>query len=152
MFGAVLDGAIMMADALDDDDEIFVYMGGDQDVPMGVRRARIHKSVKIVRRRAFHCRYQLIYVEFHDEVEIIEEEAFFYCYFLRGPIKLLGVKIVEKKAFHTCRALTNNVEFGDKLETIGNHAFYNCISLRTSQNAVCEEHWNPGVHTMQQVI
>ena len=37
----------MMAEARDDgDDEIFVYMGGDQRVPGGVRRARIHRSVK----------------------------------------------------------------------------------------------------------
>ena len=47
----------------DDDDEIFVYMGGDQQVPDGIRRARIHISVKIVRARAFFNRRQLIYVE-----------------------------------------------------------------------------------------
>eukprot|EP00986_Skeletonema_menzelii_P016320 scaffold14295_cov108-Skeletonema_menzelii.AAC.1 len=57
-------------------DEIFVYMGGDQRVPQRVRRARIHKSVKIVPKRAFFLRRQLIYVEFHDDIEIIEEEAF----------------------------------------------------------------------------
>eukprot|EP00986_Skeletonema_menzelii_P016689 scaffold15495_cov223-Skeletonema_menzelii.AAC.1 len=57
-------------------DEIFVYMGGDQRVPDGVRRARIHKSVKIVPAWAFFLRRQLIYVEFHDDIEIIEEEAF----------------------------------------------------------------------------
>ena len=33
----------------DNDDEIFVYMGGDQQVPDGVRRAKFHKSIKIVR-------------------------------------------------------------------------------------------------------
>ena len=42
----------MMEEAQGDDDEVFVYMGGDQQVPDGVRRARIHKSVKIVRARA----------------------------------------------------------------------------------------------------
>eukprot|EP00986_Skeletonema_menzelii_P001715 scaffold468_cov133-Skeletonema_menzelii.AAC.7 len=48
----------MAEGARDDDDEIFVYMGGNQQVPDGVRRARIHKSVKIVPKRAFYNRRQ----------------------------------------------------------------------------------------------
>jgi hypothetical protein len=71
-----------MAEALDDgdnNDDIFVYMGGDQQVPTHIRCARIHKSVKIVRANAFYFRYKLIYLEFHDGVEIIEEEAFMGC-------------------------------------------------------------------------
>ena len=31
------------------DDEVFVYMGGNQQVPDLVRRSKIHESVKIVR-------------------------------------------------------------------------------------------------------
>eukprot|EP00986_Skeletonema_menzelii_P001710 scaffold468_cov133-Skeletonema_menzelii.AAC.2 len=118
-----------MADALDDDDEIFVYMGGDQRVPGGVRRARIHKSVKIVPREAFFLRRQLISVEFHDDIEIIEEEAFYGCTSLRGSIKLLGVKIIKAWAFYNCYGLTD-VEFGDKLETIEEWAFYSCTALK----------------------
>ena len=110
------------------DDEVFVYMGGNQQVPDGVRRARIHKSVKIVRARAFQWRRNLIYVECHDGVEIIEEEAFASCWLLKGPIKLLGVKIIKKKAFFDCFDLTD-VEFGDQLETIEEQAFYNCTGL-----------------------
>ena len=110
-----------------DDDEIFVYMGGDQQVPHGVRRARIHKSVKIVRARAFYQRYQLIYVEFHDGIEIIEEEAFSCCGALRR-VKLLGVKIIKARAFRYCSGLAD-VELGDKLETIEKFAFDNCSSL-----------------------
>ncbi len=90
----------MMAEALDDDDEIFIYMGGDQDVPQHVRRVRIHKSVKIIPENAFYRRENLIYVEFHDEIEIIEEYAFTGCISLRGSIKLLGVKIIKSNAFH----------------------------------------------------
>ena len=113
----------MMADALDDgDDIIFVYMGGDQRVPRHVRRARIHKSVKIVRARAFQNCRRLISVEFHDGVEIIEQYAFWGCYSLKGAIKLLGVKIIEHAAFQFCRLLTD-VEFGDQLETIEQSAF-----------------------------
>ena len=118
----------MMAEA-QEDDEIFVYMGGDQVVPDLVRRAEIHKSVKIVRARAFYNRQLLIFVEFHDGVEIIEEEAFNYCYSLRGPMKLLGVKIIKAGAFSNCDGLTD-IEFGDKLETIETWAFSYCRSLR----------------------
>ncbi len=88
----------MMAEALDD--EIFVYMGGDQEVPRGVRRARIHKSVKIIPASAFRHRYQLFSVEFHDEIEIIEVNAFSHCHSLSGRIKLLGVKILKRGAFN----------------------------------------------------
>ena len=117
-----------MADALDDD-EIFVYMGGDQRVPDRVRRARIHKSVKIVPKRAFYSySRQLIYVEFHDDIEIIEKQAFEGCN-VKGSIKLLGVKIIDFRAFHHCHSLTD-VEFGDKLETIEWRAFHSCIALK----------------------
>ena len=119
----------MMAAEAQGDDDIFVYMGGDQQVPDGVRRARIHISVKIVPRRAFYYRRQLIYVEFHDGVEIIEEEAFESCRSLNAAIKLLGIKIIKAKAFRGCWALTD-VEFGDKLETIEKLAFNRCNSLK----------------------
>ena len=112
-----------------DDDDIFVYMGGNQRVPNGVRRARIHKSVKIVRANAFRDRRQLISVEFHDGVEIIEEGAFYGCDSLRGPIKLMVVKIIKRQAFSCCYHLTD-VEFGDELETIEMSAFNSCYSLR----------------------
>ena len=36
--------ATIMMQPAEDDDEIFVYMGGDQEVPDGVRRARIHQK------------------------------------------------------------------------------------------------------------
>eukprot|EP00986_Skeletonema_menzelii_P012350 scaffold6796_cov142-Skeletonema_menzelii.AAC.1 len=116
-----------MAEAQGDDDEIFVYMGGDQQVPWGARRARIHRSVKIVPREAFYYREQLISVEFHDDIEIIEEEAFECCISLRS-IKLLGVKIIKKWAF--CGTGVTDVEFGDKLETIEEFAFHGCIGLK----------------------
>jgi len=67
-------------------------------------------------------------VEFHDDIEVIELEAFSGCCSL-GSVKLLGVKIVRAQAFSSCRGLTD-VEFGNELETIENHAFYYCESLR----------------------
>ena len=109
-----------------DDDEIFVYMGGEQRVPYGVRRARIHKDVKIVREYAFQNRRHLISVEIHDGVEIIEKNAFYQCP-LRS-VKLLGVKIIKHSAFFGCESLTD-VEFGDKLEKIKEQAFQYCRAL-----------------------
>ena len=114
----------MMAEGRADDDDVFVYMGGNQQVPLGVRRARIHISVKIVLRGAFNNRRRLIYVEFHDGIEIIEAGAFYNCTSFRGRIKLLGVKIIKADAFSHCYGLMG-VEFGDKLETIEEQAFYN---------------------------
>ena len=58
------------------DDEIFVYMGGDQVVPDAVRRVRIHGDVKIFPEGAFRSRQRLVSVEFHDDIEIIEKFAF----------------------------------------------------------------------------
>jgi len=116
------------ADEEDDDDEIFVYMGGDQEVPEGVRRARIHKSVKRVPQYAFYNCMQLIYVEFHDGIEIIERAAFYHCHSLKS-VKLVGVKIIQLRAFAQCKQLTD-VEFGDELETIGMQAFQSCESLK----------------------
>ncbi len=108
-----------------DDDHVFVYMGGDQEVPRHMRdtitHVRIHKSVKIIHARAFcNCR-NLVSVEMHDGVEIIQEEAFCFCISLRG-IKLPGVKAIERYVFFNCTAL-ENIEFGNKLETIGRLAF-----------------------------
>ena len=110
-------------------DEIFVYMGGDQRVPDGVRRARIHKDAKIILARAFQRRQRVISVEFHDDIEIIEEYAFNWCVSLKS-VKLLGVKVIKAHAFFCCTGLMD-VEFGEKLETIEEEAFYDCCSLRT---------------------
>eukprot|EP00984_Skeletonema_dohrnii_P005425 scaffold1907_cov73-Skeletonema_dohrnii-CCMP3373.AAC.16 len=119
-----------MAEAHEADDEIFVYMGGDQEVPRDVVRVRIDKSVKIIPTRAFQGCRRLIDVDFHDGIEKIEAEAFHGCTSLRGAIKLLGVKIIEGGAFTGCENL-EDVEFGVELETIEGLAFYDCTSLRS---------------------
>eukprot|EP00986_Skeletonema_menzelii_P009925 scaffold4641_cov57-Skeletonema_menzelii.AAC.2 len=97
-------------------DNIFVYMGGNQEVPNGVTHAIIDPSVKIVPSMAFWNRRQLVSVIFHDGVEIIERDAFAGCKSLRG-IKLLGVREIRLGAFDGCYALSD-VEFGDELETV----------------------------------
>ena len=109
------------------DDDIFVYTGGDQVVPDNVRRVRIDKSVKIIPERTFYERRQLISVEFHDGIEIVEKWAFNCCSSLRS-VKLLGVKIIESGAFISCVVLAQ-VEFSNKMETIEQGALQYCHSL-----------------------
>ena len=109
-----------MAEA-QDDDEFFIYTGGEQEVPRNVRRVRIDKSVKIIPRNAFNGRVRLVHVDFHDGIEIIGGRAFSNCPLL-SSIKLLGVKVIEVWAFSGCNGLTD-VEFGDKQETIEYQAF-----------------------------
>jgi hypothetical protein len=102
-------------------DDLFVYMGGDQQVPRNVRYVRIHGSVKIIRTGAFFWCRHLVSVEMHDGVEIIEDQAFWNCVSLRG-INLTGVKVIGASAFNNCEELAD-VDFGEKLETIGQGAF-----------------------------
>ena len=117
-----------MDHADDGANDVFVYMGGRQEVPRNVIHVRVHKSVKIIPRWAFwNCR-NLVSVEMHDGVEIIEEEAFDCCRCLKS-INLSGVRFIGEGAFNGCRAL-EDVKFGDKLESIGDDAFYCCDSLR----------------------
>jgi hypothetical protein len=112
----------------EDDDDVFIYMGGDQQVPRDVTHVRVHKSVKIISAMVFHTCEQLVSIEMHDGVEIIEREAFFGCRSLK-EIKLPGVRVIEYGAFYDCTAL-EDVEFGDKLESIRGNAFLGCRSIR----------------------
>jgi hypothetical protein len=109
-------------------DNIFVYLGGEQEVPRNVTHVIIDRSVKIIPARAFSYRRKLVSVETHDGIEKIERWAFDSCTSLRG-IKLPGVKEVGDNALYGCWAMTD-VEFGDKLETIGGYAFGRCPHLR----------------------
>jgi hypothetical protein len=114
-----------MADHADEggNDDVFIYMGRliPQHLRETITHVRIHKSVKIITERAFEDCANLVSIEMHDGVEIIEGYAFFCCRSLRG-IKLTGVRVIEDDAFCECTALTD-VEFGDELETIGEFAF-----------------------------
>ena len=62
-------------DHADDDDDVFVYMGGNQEVTWDVRRIRVHKDVNIITARAFQGCCNLVSIEIHDGVEIIEKYA-----------------------------------------------------------------------------
>jgi len=118
--------------------DIFVYTGGNQDVPFDVTHVRIDQSVNVIPSRAFFGRRCLVSVDTHDGIDKVETSAFQGCRSLRG-IKLPGVREIEYAAFIYCTAMTS-VEFSGKLETIGGFAFHG-TSLRKI--------WMPSVRTVE---
>ena len=113
----------------DDSDNIFVYVGREQEVPRDVKRVRIAENVDTILARAFRDCHQLIEVVGHNKVKKIEYMAFNECYSLRSVTNMTGLIEIEQWAFSACRSLSE-LEF-DKLEIIGNCAFVECNSLRS---------------------
>jgi hypothetical protein len=114
-------------DGVGGDEDIFVYTGGDQEVPRDVKRVRIAENVDTIPARTFqHCE-QLIEVVGHDKLKKIEPRAFDNCPSLRSVTKMSGVVEIEDYAFCNCHALSD-IDF-DKLEYTGNGAFFGCKSL-----------------------
>ena len=119
-----------MADELlnDGEGDIFVYTGGDQEVPHDVRRAKIDESVDTILARAFYMRTELIEVVGHNKLKKIEHSAFNNCLSLKRLMKMTGVKEIENHAFLDCEALSD-AEFVN-LEIVGRGAFGWCKSLK----------------------
>jgi hypothetical protein len=120
-----------MADQINDGGEIlFLYTGGEQEIPSNVTRVLIDKSVKIVPADAFSRHKYLMEVEGQDGIAttIIERRAFYFCISLRR-VKIPGVRFIGQEAFFGCLNLSD-MEFGHKLETIGQSAFCFCKSLK----------------------
>ena len=111
----------------DDSDNIFVYVGREQEVPRDVKRVRIAEDVDTIPASTFEGCFQLIEVEGHDKIKKIEEYAFHNCPFLRWVRNMTGVIEIEEYAFFSCTVLSE-LEF-DKLEVIGHQAFVSCKSL-----------------------
>ena len=60
---------MMMAEARDEDGMIFVYTGGEQEVPQQhVRRARIHRPVKIILSGHIHKSVNKIRILLHSTI------------------------------------------------------------------------------------
>jgi hypothetical protein len=116
-------------DGVGGDNDIFVYTGGDQEVPRDVERVRIAENVDTILARAFYECFQLIEVEGHDRLRKIEKWAFCRCRRLRRVAKMTGLIEIEDDAFIGCGALSD-VDF-DKLEIIGEGAFMDCSSVRS---------------------
>jgi hypothetical protein len=144
--------AIMMADnqllndndngdgGVGDDGDIFVYVGGEQQVPRDVKRVRIAENIDIILEGRFDGCEQLIEVEGHNKLKIIKEYAFYGCYSLRSATKMQGLIEIEACAFYNCYALSE-MEF-DKLEIIDNLAF--CGSSLRSINMPSIRRVGPG--------
>ena len=105
----------------------FTYTGADGEVIPDYVTHVIVKA-RVVRTNAFRRHRNIVEVVCNENVERIEEAAFFSCRSLRRVI-MPGVKVVEDSAFLGCEAL-EDVE-SDKLEIIGLGAFDYCESLRS---------------------
>ncbi len=129
------DVGVMMADhglllnGVGDDEDVFVYTGGEQQVPRDVKRVRIAENIDTIAASTFEGCGQLIEVEGHNKIKKIEHSAFNRCPCLRRVTKMQGVVETGQFAFNGCRALSA-LEF-DKLEIIGLHTFDGCEPLRS---------------------
>ncbi len=122
-----------------DGGDIFVYTGGEQRVPLDVKRVRIAENVDTIPAMTFLDCIQLIEVVGHEKLKKIERSAFYECTSLRSVTKMTCVIEIGEYAFNNCSALSE-LEF-DKLEIIGHGAFDHCKSLKsinmTSARRVC---------------
>eukprot|EP00986_Skeletonema_menzelii_P019992 scaffold29822_cov234-Skeletonema_menzelii.AAC.2 len=105
----------------------FTYTGADGEV-IDDEATHVIVTARVIRQRAFRGHPNIVEVICNEDVEKIEEAAFFGCRSLRRVI-MRGVKVVEYCAFEWCTAL-EDVEC-DKLEIIGRAAFHRCSSLRS---------------------
>eukprot|EP00986_Skeletonema_menzelii_P018683 scaffold26677_cov188-Skeletonema_menzelii.AAC.7 len=105
----------------------FTYTGADGEV-IDDEATHVIVQARVIRAIAFHRHPNIVEVICNDDVEKIEEYAFFKCPSLRRII-MRGVKVIEWSAFKWCTAL-HDVECG-KLEIIGQGAFWKCESLRS---------------------
>ena len=107
----------------------FTYTGAEGEIiPREATHITVGGDVTFVREEAFADHPNIFEVIFHENVEKIEERAFWCCPRLKRVI-MPGVKILETNAFNNCPVLTD-VECG-KLEIIGTAAFGRCKSLRS---------------------
>jgi hypothetical protein len=113
---------------LDDDAANFVYTG-QENVPDGVIRVRVHPSIKVIRARAFFEQSRLIGVELHDGIEVIEEQAFYECRSLREMLFPPSVRAIKADAFYDCSSLATAI-LNVGLEEIGEWAFAQCGLVR----------------------
>eukprot|EP00984_Skeletonema_dohrnii_P009050 scaffold3398_cov84-Skeletonema_dohrnii-CCMP3373.AAC.5 len=116
---------------------------GQEAVPHGVTRVRIHESLTVIPEDAFQWNRYIEELECHFGVKSVGGWAFAGCPSLRIVI-MRGVEVVEDEAFQYCGALTD-VEC-DKLEAIERGAFRGCDSL-TSINLPSAEFVEWGAFT-----
>ena len=80
-------------------DEVFVYMGGDMVVPRDVVRAQVHPSVAVIPEIAFQGRQYLEVIDLCEGLTEIGNDAFIECYSLRHVNIPSTVKTIGSFAF-----------------------------------------------------
>ena len=99
----------------------YIYRGEEGErIPSEATHITVAEDVTVIHEWASSDRRNIVEVICHVNVEKIEKWAFWACTSLRRLV-MPGVKIVERRAFSECRALTD-VEC-DKLEIIGEFSF-----------------------------
>lgn len=84
----------------------------------------------VIAARLFYQSDILENIHIPSGVDIIENEAFAYCYKLKNVIIDEGVRIINANAFYYCSGLVS-VILPNSIEYIGNYAFYDCSNLST---------------------
>lgn len=105
----------------------FLYTEG-ATVPQDVTHIEVHRSTKVLRRKAFAGLRHLEEVILHEGLQIIEANAFHDCCSLKRinfPSSLLAI---GRYAFWGCRLLTE-APLSQGLQLIGRFAFICCNSL-----------------------
>jgi len=107
--------------------DIFIYTGGEQEVPFDVTKVRIHASLNAIPNHAFQERLNLVSVEGHAGLQTIRIAAFWGCENLRQVLNISSVTEIEVAAFLDCKCLRHvNIQ---SVTNIGDNAFYECTSL-----------------------
>ena len=108
-------------------DEVFVYRGNDQNVPMSVVSVVFHPSVVEVDNRAF-IYHKIKKVVLNEGLKKIGKQAFYGCESLESITLPSSVTDIDKSALYHCRKLRELV-LNEGLEKIGYNSFRRCGSL-----------------------
>ena len=112
----------------DNEEDIFVYMGGDMIVPRDVVRCRVHPSVTVITAMAFFNCMKLEEIELCEGILEIEEYAFGACMRLKRVNIPSTVTVIHDQAFSCC-VMMKEVELCEGLLEIRDEAFDGCIGL-----------------------
>ena len=107
----------------------FVYRGGGRDtIPEEATHVTTHRSVRVIPAQLFCEHPNIVELICHENVERIKSYALANCSSLL-KVKMLGVRVVEGRAFHDCIFLSD-IEC-PQLERVGKEAFQDSESLST---------------------
>jgi len=117
-----------MSDAERQRNVIFIIYHGQGSIPNDATSIRVHPSVRVIPKSAFHQCSALTNAELPKGLEEIGDCAFSQCTSLHAIVIPPLVKVIPFRAFYECSALTS-VVLSEGLEEIGEGAFCGCTSL-----------------------